>query len=530
MNVIIDDREYKPDLGDGVPVPNIRQAVRLGEMIDRLLVDVIKDLDHDPDDYLPRFEAFAATLKGAWAAKILAIGARDLAMIRMCRKRATRWLEQISDSEILQAFDTTMPISREWRLLFETATGTSESWNHSYSYYGGSRHNVLLKNAHGFGKRLRTYDFIKPKEKKDLPLPFPEGLISYYNKLPGINTRKKKVKEASSNFSSAYWQVMSNVRVADQLFAERLRLMWRLVDAENEYKRLVEKLTKPLEDYACYWEGYGKANHLEYKHKGAEATRVAKENVAQLKKQRGELEELIDNPGWSIAALVQEAWNTCEIFKIILEASQKENETQRDKMLAREKKLRQKQLAQEKRLREKQQLAEKPIRVPAVLNQDGLWIDHRALVEGLKDRTNVTKRYGRSYLDIKGVLVETSKLKQWLTMALQDPATNKRIPKNKWGQVQWAYVGTSKATKETRFHRKEEMPSIYFIVQLGSMRVTTSFYDQSDEFEGYNSYNRKPVINKVEPAVVEAQIPKRRGVWTPKDINEYHPVLVPIQG
>jgi len=112
-------------------------------------------------------------------------------------------------------------------------------------------------------------------------------------------------------------------------------------------------------------------------------------------------------------------------------------------------------------------------------------------------------------------------------MVLQDPNTNKRIPKTKWQQVQWAHVGTGTSTKEVSFHNDKEVPSLYFLTQVGSMRLTTRFYDQADEIEGYNAHNREPVVNTVKPVEVEAAIPEHRDVWTPEDINEYRPVLVP---
>ncbi len=521
MNIEINDNEFKPDLSEGVPTPNSRQAHKLDEMINRLMADVVKDLDSDPDDYLPRFEAFASTLKGARAFKSLADADRALAIIKVSRKRARTYVEQISDMEIANAFGDGLPVSYERKKLLEAAMGIRDARRY---YIGSSRHNVLLENAWEYGKALPAQRFINQKEEVVLPNPLPEKLVERYNQMPGINQRKRAIKDARANFSNAYWKAKNNIIVADQLFAERFRLMWVLVDAENEHERLASKLTKPLEEYVSYWEGWRDAGHFEYKHKGAEATRQAQKRIDRLNEQRVELEEKVNNPGWSISTLVREAWDSCEIFQLIYadEVAKTVVKNEKDK---------QKLVNQQKKLLAKQKLAETPIEVDAVVNEDGLWMDHRALIEGLKGRTNVTQAFGRSYLKIRGVVVETTKFKRWLGMALQDPNTNRRIPKHQWDQIQWAHVGVGTGEKAPDYsNHKETVPSVYFITQTGSMRVTTNFYDQSDDFAGYHSHNRDPVLNIVQPVEVEASIPEHRDVWTPGDIKKYRPSLVPARG
>jgi hypothetical protein len=203
MNIEIEDKAFLPDKTDGTPVPNPRQAYYLDQEMETRLGEVVADLDRKPEEYLARFEAFAGTLKGAWAATVLAVGARDLAVITQSRKRARRYVEQISDEELVKHFNEgdwpSYDPTWDRRQLLEAACGVDASQRYPYT----GRHNVLLKNALSFGRELPSYQFVDPKAEDEPRNPMPEGMVDYYNSTPGVNQRKKALKEAASEFSSA---------------------------------------------------------------------------------------------------------------------------------------------------------------------------------------------------------------------------------------------------------------------------------------------------------------------------------------
>lgn len=526
MNISVEDKAYLPLIIEGKPVPNLRQAAKLDEAIHNCLARVVQDLEREPEIYQARFDDFGATLAGSWGPTMTAIGARDLAVIKQGRKRAREYVEQISDQEIVQYFErTTIAYARQELLM--AACGFQKAFAHYHYPAESALHNVLLENALEFGKAQPAYRFLEPLGNDDLPSPMPKGMDDFYEETWRHRPRgagSRALRAAKDDFSRAYGKVMDTVRKSDGLFADRFNLLWDLVDAREDFETFSAKLTKPLEDYAVVWSRYSWHNHIEYKHKGAQAAWQAKLNAQRLEERLEETNQLILTANWSVSAQVKEARDALGVYRTILEDYEKKQRAENAKKQA-------KLDTQRKKLAKAMKLAEKPIMVSAVETDEGLWIDHRALIDGLKGRSSISKTSGVSYIQILDRIIETTKLRQWLILVLQDVNTGRRITKSKWSQAKWTMVSSRVATAEenvNRWSRKKHLvskDSLCFAVQDGRIRIATTFYDLTKDVADAREYGRDPVINRVEFKMVGAKIPSKRGVWTPEDIKTYQPAL-----
>ena len=161
---------------------------------------------------------------------------------------------------------------------------------------------------------------------------------------------------------------------------------------------------------------------------------------------------------------------------------------------------------QEKKRAIQEELAKEKIIIPMDKSTflDEAKIDHRALLEGLKGRTNVSKKYGVSYINIVGVRIKTSALRQWLNQALKDPITGRRHFKKDWGPDKWVQIikdPTSGGIPEVMYRGGmiASQLGLRFIIRDESMTTTATFYDQAQEmFE-----SRMPVEHFVDFVLVD---------------------------
>jgi hypothetical protein len=356
----------------------------------------------------------------------------------------------------------------------------------------------------------------KFQAEEKLPSPMPPHIEELYVSIrKNRYSHKEALGRAQKEFADAVWRLKENIRKSDRLFANRLYLTWNLTEARALHEELNAKLTKPLEDYARWWvNGYGDSENWEYKHKGADATWRALKRIEDYEAELEEINKLIDGPGPAVNLLLEEAQNAYDILKIIMAGDHQYE--QKRKAQSKEKRE-----SQEKRLQERIELAKDYIMVPAVRAGENVWIDHRVLLEGLKGRTSISKSYGHSYIRILDVVIDTAKFKKWLSLTLQDPATGRRIPKNKWDQSNWAHVNV---VPQRGLGEMIDM-ALFFISSVGNMRVSTTLYDISEDVKIAANQGRKPVINEVRLQEVKADHPITKEVWTPDDIETYHPVL-----
>ena len=512
----ISDSDFSPSREYGIPTPNDRQWVELDHVMRERLGKVVEDLERDPLEYLDRFKEFAQTLKGAPAAAVMSGAAHELGKIRAHRKRARRYVEQISDEEINEAFKDTYAIPGEYNReqVYRFACGIIGS-DYRWRIERLEDHDMFF-NAWNFAVEHGATLFTGDLDKEKLPSPLPPHIEALHEKVHRTRySRKKDLGNAQKEFSNTVWQLRQNIGKSDRLFANRFLLMWNLTTTRALHKELNAQLTKPLEDYARWWKsGYGNKDNWEYKHKGADATWRAQKRIEDYEEELEDINKLIDGPGPSVGLLVEEVTNTYGILKIFMAGD--DQDSQKRRAATQEAKD-----SQEKRLGERVELAKEYIEVPTVFVDELFWIDHRALFEGLKGRTSITKSYGHSYVRLLGIEVDTAFLKKWIGLAMQDPATGKRISKKKWTQDNWAHLNIVDLAKPGELSQ----PALFFIAPCGNMRISTTLYDQSDYVEITAEGGHRPVINMVDLKEVAATSPITRQVWTPEDIETYHPVL-----
>ena len=150
-----------------------------------------------------------------------------------------------------------------------------------------------------------------------------------------------------------------------------------------------------------------------------------------------------------------------------------------------------------KKLAKQLKLAAKPIRVPA---HEGRMFDTRYLSDALKGRTDVSKTYGVSYVAMKGVLVLTRQLREWLTLFCQDPNTGDLINIHKWTPENWAFVSRDIDKSDDFESRGKRVLILHFVSEEETLDVTTTFKNQFDnlelDYKGEN-YKHSPVIHEV---------------------------------
>ncbi|MHA2068951.1 MAG: hypothetical protein ACXABY_31705, partial [Candidatus Thorarchaeota archaeon] len=312
--------------------------------------------------------------------------------------------------------------------------------------------------------------------------------------------------------STSQWALKENIRTADKIFAERLELMWDIVDWRKKYAELEAKLTKPLDDYAHWYVGRrwttGDTN-VEYKHKGAQAAWLALRQIQRKEDGLALSSELLHDQTWDIDQLIQDAYDALGHYQLALKIARKTRAQKKAGGAARMKK-------KEEQIKKQLKLAKKPVVVSAVVRDDGTWINHLEL------RRNLTGRNG--WLSIGERIVHITRFRQWLDVALRSTETNRRV--RNLGQQDWLQVDLDASIGNDR--TRELQKAIRFWSNT-SVRFTAHFYDDTYEVEKLveSSARRRvdePVIHTVELKKVKDNV--HRTVWAPTDINKYRPALV----
>lgn len=151
------------------------------------------------------------------------------------------------------------------------------------------------------------------------------------------------------------------------------------------------------------------------------------------------------------------------------------------------------------RIAEQEKLAEKPIRVSCsqVHSYDGsLRIDTKQLLDGLKYRKDVGKKFGRSFVKIAGVIVPITPLRKWVQVVMIDPKTGKRYQRKSRTSFSTAelFHYYTVGLQVGPFQRRNmwgletgpnpgEKNSILFTSYLeGSGKIQTTFWDQTQTY------------------------------------------------
>jgi hypothetical protein len=483
----VNDTDFSPSREFGIPTPNDRQWSVLDHALRERLGEVGRDLDRDPFEYMDRFKEFAQTLKGAPAALVVSSASHELGKIRAHRKRAREYVRLISDEEINEAFKDRYALPDEYNRnqVYAFACGVIGE-DYRYRIERLKDHDMFWA-AWNFAVDHGATEFTGNLDEEKLPSPLPPKIKALHEDVHRSRySRKKDLGHAQKEFAGAVWKLNQNINKSDRMFANRLYLMWNLTTARALHEELNAQLTKPLEDYARWWKnGYGDSENWEYKHKGADATWRALKRIEDYEAELEDVNKLISGPGPAVNLLLEEVQNAYDILKIIMAGDHQD--AKKKNALSQKKKE-----SQEKRMQERIWLAKDYIMVPTV---------------------------GHSYIRILDVVVDTAFLKKWLTLALQDPATGKRFPKNKWDQSNWAHINVVPMSKPGE---RVDL-ALFFISMAGNMRISTTFYDQTDYTE--TTSHQRPVINEVRLQEVKADHPITKEVWTPDDIETYHPVL-----
>lgn len=131
---------------------------------------------------------------------------------------------------------------------------------------------------------------------------------------------------------------------------------------------------------------------------------------------------------------------------------------------------------------------------PVVVERCGGRIDHRALLEGLKRRTNVKNGAGVAYIEILGKFIILSELRQWLAKALLDPNTGRRYLPKVWDQDKWISLESAEKTHYYRFDPNK----LVFTLKEGGLEVKTTFKNRHDRLGQEMRHGQDPVIHKVQ--------------------------------
>ena len=136
---------------------------------------------------------------------------------------------------------------------------------------------------------------------------------------------------------------------------------------------------------------------------------------------------------------------------------------------------------------------------PIVVERCNGKIDHRALLEGLKGRTNVKKWYGIAYVEIGGKFIIISALRAWLQKALLDPDTGRRYLPKVWNVDKWISLNIVDLTQYHRF----DPDKLLFTLEEGGLTVKTTFKNQHNKLGLEMKNSQDPVIHKVQFRDVE---------------------------
>jgi hypothetical protein len=507
------DKDFLPNYEYSRPTPNHRQWLYLVEAITDKLADVNADLNTDPIAYKHRVKAFAETMAGQPAASLAQALVEDLHKIKAHRKRARRFVEQFSDEEINAAFtnDEKMFFGRPKEQMLRFACGAITG-SYRYQVQLVKNHEMFFK-AWNFALDNEATKYAEPRREPNLTGPIPKEMDNVINEI-WREKRRGAIKDAGHALVQARGKLRDNINRSDRLFARRFTTMWNLTTAKEKYEKLNARLTKPLEDYARWWKYGYRSDVYEYKHKGAQATYEALKQIKSLEEELETINEHINGPGPAIQELIEEVNNAFSVYQII-----KKDYDEKEKL----KKLKEKEKSQsqEKRIDEAFKKAKEPIKVQAVMGDDNTWIDQRALLEGLTGRTSVSKTRGRSFLQIETITIDMALVRKWIQFMVKDPETKRRIPKNKWTQDNWMNIQVVEVDEP----KTESTDGLFITMAIGSMRISTTLYDTSREFERLQNVGNRPVLHTVKFENVKAVGPKTRQVWTPADINTYHPVI-----
>ena len=508
----MDEKQYLTKTIEEKPAPNSRQWVHLMHEVDNRLFYFARDQERDPaeDVVSDSLLTFAATLPSHMGYEITTRWNDRLAKISVARESGRQFAEQFEDDELINPSGHIALTPEHLRkAVVAAASGAGQGTNNPrYPYYSAGIHYnfgavnpEVLEKATAHGEQFSRL-YISPS-MKDQPLPGEQRLWNLAKKY--YDGRKKAVREAYGHFSTAMHSIKSEISKKDRLFSSKLNHWIERDGARADFERIRKPLTKPLDDYAWspeYYGGYrrngyqhGRKYRREYSHKVAQAAYNALKRSEQEQEYIDGVDAIMGDP---LAVSIENAIQNAEVwgaaYLAALEKAQKEQRIANAKRVA--------------ATRVQEELVATPVKVQAIERDGAFLIDQKALKKGLVKR--------RGYITVKGVAIPITKLRQWLTVAIQDPATGRAITAKNYGRENWIAVQAVESVKRIRPNNREEGPALIFTLpQQGTLKAQSTFLGLETEYQGGD-------VHAVKFDIVEEE---KITVWTPDLINRLKPVL-----
>lgn len=505
----MDENKYLTRFIEEKPAPNERQWSNLMRAVNARLTSFAYDKERDPADDVMSDSVltFAATLPSHMGYEIVTHWNDKLAKILLARESGRKFASQFTDEELQRPpgeYHIPYTANQLRDTVACTAAGMSkQSYHRQGGYYssnlGAVNPEVIEKAKRHAEQFAHIYQY---PDLKELPLPGEQWLWDLSRRY--YSGRKNYVKAPYEQFSRAMYSLKEEIRKKDDLFSSKFE-HWIARDlAKADFERLRQPLTKPLDDYAWHPDyygpnrrsgyNYGREYNREYSHKGAQAAYDARNRIEREQEYIDGIDAIIGDPlSLSVEDTIQNAEVWAAAYQAALEKDQIEQRKREAKKAAATK--------------EQEELMAKPVVVEAVEREDGtVAIDHRALKKGLVKR--------KGYIVIKSVAIPITRLRQWLTIVLKDPATNRVF--RDFGQGDWMAVQrVGSVMLATKMDATAGPALVFTLPKQGTMKAQTTFL-------GIDFAYRPDYMHVVEFDIVEED---RIKVWTPDLINRLKPIV-----